>query len=89
MLPVTVNVPRCGLCMDEGFHDAVCPVCDHPQVPHHSDHVHDFIDATNAHVSNTALCPCGFYTRLDEVELTTKSLDELREAYPDFPWRKK
>lgn len=76
----------CRLCEDQGFHDDVCPLCDHPQVEYHA---HDWIDATNPVVSNTAFCPCGVFAKLDEIELTTKSLDELRELYPDIPWRTK
>lgn len=50
-------------------------------------HEHDWIDATNEHVSDTAWCPCGKLARLGEITVTDKTTDELRTLYPDVKWK--
>lgn len=53
-------------------------------------HEHEFIDASNSVVSNAAICVgCMQIGQLDKIELTDKTLDELRALYPNFPWRTK
>ena len=49
---------------------------------------HDWIDISNETVKDIALCPaCGAVANSEDVDLTTLTLDELREKYPSFPWK--